>query len=381
MADPDRGTGDAYASNRKVEGMDTVKFKILIILGCCLWLGTLCEAVSLNVSEGSASQLIRFAAQTENINVVMDSSIDTKVSVNIQNMPARDAIHQIVLASGLTMMEREGTLFIGRGQGLMDQLGKVHVIPVQYADLGELKGEVELYVPKVAVDVNSRSLLIYGTREEAAKVQELVRKLDVPARQVALEARVVAVKQDAADKMGVSWEWSKIPHDFTYNAQLDLLLAQGKAKVLSKPNIVTMQGREAVINIGGEVPVPAVSVTNSTTTTSIEYRPAGIILKCRPFVNADGYIDSVLHIEVSAPTFVKEMKAYSFQKRSVDTQVRLQDGETLVIGGLISKEEEKQFAKIPFLGDIPILGQLFQNRSSRTSNEEIMIFIKAQILQ
>ena len=61
--------------------------------------------------------------------------------------------------------------------------------------------------------------------------------------------------------------------------------------------------------------------------------------------------------------------------------MRLQDGETLVIGGLISKEEEKQFAKIPFLGDIPILGQLFQNRSSRTSNEEIMIFIKAQILQ
>lgn len=401
---------------------------VLVLAICLLW-PTSCAALSMNVAGGSAGQLIRFAAREGNLNVVMDDGVDASVTIHLVDVPPREAISRVVAVSGLVMSQVGDTLYIGQGRSLAARLGSVHVIPIKYHDLEEMKGEVELYfrnkmaegrpkggrkkvpqgqrqsgdtnqhqlsvkgqkisweeissdkLPRVETDIETRSLLVYGTGEEAAEIRELVQRLDVPAKQVALEAKVVAVKKDEAEKLGVNWTWSKIPHDFTYDALLELMISRGKARVLSKPNIVTLQGREAVINIGGEVPVPAVSVTNTTTTTSIEYRPAGIILQCRPFVNDDGYIDSALHIEVSSPSYVKEMKAYSFQKRSVDTRVRLGDGETLVIGGLISKEEEKQFAKVPFLGDIPVLGQLFRSRSTKVSDEEIMIFITAQILQ
>ena len=415
----------------------------IIIMGLVMALmnvfwGTYCEALSMRVADGSAAELIRFAAREGNINVIIDSGADSHVSVNFQDISPRDAIDKIVLASGLSISEREGTLIIGRGKNIVSQLGQVHVIPVAYGDLEELKREAELYFqnkyltepkkaaknketksgkasenaisndinkesgkssqrvdvagnssysgsnisknPRVEVDINTRSLLVYGTPEEAREISQLLKRVDIPAPQVALEAKVVAMKREDLEKLGVTWEWTKIPHDFTYDATLDLLISKGKAKVLSRPNIVTMQGREAVINIGGEVPVPEVSITNTTTTTSIKYRPAGILLQCRPFVNEDGYIDSLLNIEVSAPSYVKEMNAYSFQKRSAQTRVRLKDGETLVIGGLISREEIKQLQKIPFLGDIPILGNLFKATSSKVTEEELTIFIKATIL-
>ena len=105
---------------------------------------------------------------------------------------------------------------------------------------------------------------------------------------------------------------------------------------------MTLQGQEAIINIGSEVPVPTVSTTNATTTTSIKYREAGIILKCIPQVNEDGFITVKVHTEVSSPLYVSDMKAYRFQKRSADTIVRLKDGETMVIGGLIGSDEARQ---------------------------------------
>ena len=420
-------------------GRKIIIIGLLMALMNVFWgIYTRCEALSMRVADGSAAELIRFAAREGNINVIIDSGADSQVSVNFQDISPREAIDKIVLASGFSISEREGTLIIGRGKNIVSQLGQVHVIPVAYGDLEELKREAELYFqnkyltepkkaaknketksgkasenaisndinkesgkssqrvdvagnssnsgsnisknPRVEVDINTRSLLVYGTPEEAREISQLLKRVDIPAPQVALEAKVVAMKREDLEKLGVTWEWTKIPHDFTYDATLDLLISKGKAKVLSRPNIVTMQGREAVINIGGEVPVPEVSITNTTTTTSIKYRPAGILLQCRPFVNKDGYIDSLLNIEVSAPSYVKEMNAYSFQKRSAQTRVRLKDGETLVIGGLISREEIKQLQKIPFLGDIPILGNLFKATSSKVTEEELTIFIKATIL-
>ncbi|MBQ1415970.1 MAG: type II and III secretion system protein, partial [Selenomonas sp.] len=158
------------------------------------------------------------------------------------------------------------------------------------------------------------------------------------------------------------------------------LLSDGKADILARPNITTIQGHEAVINIGGDVPVPTQSVTDSTTTTTVTYRQAGIILRCTPRVNANGEITAQVHTEVSTPEFVTDLKAYRFQKRSADTTVRLQDGETMVIGGLIGSEDSRTMSKIPFLGDIPILGAFFKHVQHSHTESEVMIFLKAHVL-
>lgn len=289
---------------------------------------------------------------------------------------------------------------------------------------------------KVMIDESENTISFYGTLKQYEQIKNFLQEQDKPQRQVSLEAKVTAIQKDAAKDLGVSWEWSKLPqspeheitydtvkhtvinedgskeeitdylpvdevtrkwnddenipgvirfgkgvdgypYEFYYAAKIDALISDGKANILARPNITTIQGKEAVINIGSEVPVPTVSTTNSTTTTSIKYREAGIILKCTPRVNEDGIITVKVHTEVSSPMYVEDMKAYRFQKRSADTIVRLKDGQTMVIGGLIGSDEAKQMSKIPFLGDIPILGNLFKHIQKSKSDTEVMIFLTA----
>ncbi|MFR4446652.1 MAG: type II secretion system protein GspD [Megamonas funiformis] len=289
---------------------------------------------------------------------------------------------------------------------------------------------------KVMIDESENTISFYGTLKQYEQIKNFLQEQDKPQKQVSLEAKVTAIQKDAAKDLGVSWEWSKLPqspeheitydtvkhtvinedgskeeitdylpvdevtrkwnddenipgvirfgkgvdgypYEFYYAAKIDALISDGKANILARPNITTIQGKEAVINIGSEVPVPTVSTTNSTTTTSIKYREAGIILKCTPRVNEDGIITVKVHTEVSSPMYVEDMKAYRFQKRSADTIVRLKDGQTMVIGGLIGSDEAKQMSKIPFLGDIPILGNLFKHIQKSKSDTEVMIFLTA----
>lgn len=289
---------------------------------------------------------------------------------------------------------------------------------------------------KVMIDESENTISFYGTLKQYEQIKNFLQEQDKPQKQVSLKAKVTAIQKDAAKDLGVSWEWSKLPqspeheitydtvkhtvinedgskeeitdylpvdevtrkwnddenipgvirfgkgvdgypYEFYYAAKIDALISDGKANILARPNITTIQGKEAVINIGSEVPVPTVSTTNSTTTTSIKYREAGIILKCTPRVNEDGIITVKVHTEVSSPMYVEDMKAYRFQKRSADTIVRLKDGQTMVIGGLIGSDEAKQMSKIPFLGDIPILGNLFKHIQKSKSDTEVMIFLTA----
>ena len=409
---------------------------------CLMLLGSgRADAMSLNVQDGDVGELLRSIARMGNINIILDRSVTGSISLKVDEAEPEEMLMQIIRAGGFDAT-RDGNTWIVAGRGNLQQgFGSVHVLPVKYAPLQDIKNAVAMYFEqgeskgdsekpakdgtkpqrdaerkrqRVLADVSTGSLMVYGTAEDARKARELVQKLDVPARQVSIEAKVVSVNKEDASKLGIQWDWTTLPqynydgdeakrpvfeksgtaggivsfgkgpggkpYEWQFSAAIEAMVSHGKADVLSRPNIVTMQGQEAVINIGGEVPVPTVSTTNSTVTTSIEYRPAGIILRCLPMVNEDGYITSKIHTEVSSPQYVEEMNAYSFQKRSADTMVRLKDGETMVIGGLISSEEIKSMSKVPFLGDLPILGNLFKSVHSSVTNSEIFIILKAKIV-
>ena len=275
---------------------------------------------------------------------------------------------------------------------------------------------------RVLVDRSTNTLLFYGTESEALSVREIISALDVVPRQVSLEAHVVAISKQAAKELGVDWSWSALPQyprtesdndghwqvgerntgmggtnipgiirfgrgpegvpfEFYYSAAIHALITDGRAKMLARPNITTVQGHEALINIGAEVPVPRVATSNNVTTTGIDYREAGIILRYTPRVTEDGNIVARVHTEVSTPVFVEDLKAYRFQKRSADTTVRLKDGETMVIGGLIDSDESRSLSKIPFLGDLPVLGAFFRSVRTSKTETELMIFLTAHVIE
>ena len=279
---------------------------------------------------------------------------------------------------------------------------------------------------RIFVNPEVNALVLFGTQAEYERAKKILESLDVELKQVSVEAKIVAIDKDASKNLGIEWTWSSapqyperdieiretnsgnfvetekytrqvnentgygilqfgrgpegIPFEWYYGAKINALVTNGKAKILSRPNVTTIQGREAIINVGSSVPIPRVDVSNSITTTSIEYKDAGIILKYTPRVNADGSITATIHTEVSTPQYVSDLKAYRFNTRSADTTVTVRDGEPMVIGGLIGAEESKSLSKIPFLGDLPILGALFRNHKSGKSESELMIFLTAHVL-
>ena len=453
--------------------------KLTGCIGCmmcfCLWLPAAeAEPMSLHVTDGDVRTILDSTASLGGINLVLDDAVQGTLTLHLDAVEPEEALQLIARARGLTLVRSGDAVIIGQADTIGESFYRMHVFSVKHADLKMLQQAVNLSLQqagipaktqnirqgeasetgskavgqveslrqkeRVLVDYMTNSLLLYGSDAEAEQVQQLLDVLDVPVQQVSLEARVVAIQKDASKKLGIEWEWSKLPQypnttndyesvrhsvlnadgtyttvyeevprttterawrsdgsvpgivrfghgpegrpfEWYYAAKLQALITDGKANLLAKPNITTLQGREAVINIGGEVPVPTVATTNATTTTSISYRPSGIILRYTPRVNEDGYITAEVHTEVSSPLYVEELKAYRFQKRSADTMVRLRDGETMVIGGLIGSEESRSLSKIPFLGDLPILGAFFRSVRNTKADSEIMIFLTAHVLK
>ncbi len=422
------------------------------------------EAMSLTGSALDVRQAILSTARLGKFNVVLDDEITGTISLNLKDMAPVDILSAIAAVKNLTVEERAPGLFIVvAAKGNM--LRQARSFPIKYANPAHILAVVRETLgingdtsrsgaalgkndeaaskivatsvndPRIAIDAATNTLVLYGTPTEAGTVERILRQIDIPARQISLEAKVMALDKSATKDLGVEWSWSSLPQypkretdyethsrviedadgtrhtvtyevprttvtrsygngaipgiiqfgkgpegypfEFYYEAKLNALITDGKAKMISHPNIVTLNGQEAIINIGGEIPVPKTVATNTTATSSVEYKKVGIILRCTPRVNDDGFITSDVHTEVSSPVYVPEMRAYRVENRAADTTVRLKDGETMVIGGLIGSEEAKSFTKVPFLGDIPLFGALFRNEKRSKSDSEIMIFLTA----
>jgi protein transport protein HofQ/type IV pilus assembly protein PilQ len=170
-------------------------------------------------------------------------------------------------------------------------------------------------------------------------------------------------------------------HGYTarFQATLNALYTNKKANILATPRIITIPGKQASIFIGDHIPVTTEKVSNGSTTTTTEYVDAGIKLSYTPVVSEDGYITAAVHTEVSTASLVSELKNYKITSRTADTNVRMRNGETLIIGGLINEEEQKNLQKVPFLSNIPILGELFKNRTTSKVKTEVMMILTPYI--
>lgn len=262
---------------------------------------------------------------------------------------------------------------------------------------------------KISAEPLSNTIMFLGPEKEAFYVKQTINSIDFPSYQVTLEAKILALSKGASKSLGVNWNWDPIPQredsnssadntnsssttnnqgnfkfgrgfSFKFGATLNALQSQGKAKILATPRIITLPGKEASIFIGDHIPVQTEQHNSSGTYTSTKYIDAGIKLQYTPIVNKEGtMVTSAVHTEVSTPSLISEIKNYKITSRTADTNVRLKNGETLIIGGLISNEEQKTLQKIPFLGDIPVLGNLFKNHNNSKEKNEVILILTPYI--
>jgi general secretion pathway protein D len=180
---------------------------------------------------------------------------------------------------------------------------------------------------------------------------------------------------------------------FTYSALsanfsvvLNALSAVTQVKVLSSPTLTVLDNHTAKLQVGDQVPViseSATSGTTGTTTTSIQMKDTGVILGVTPRISSNGHILLDIEQEVSdvVSTTTSTINSPTIRQRKVSSTVEVGDGQSIVIGGLVQEQEQKNTDAIPVLGKLPVIGAAFRNRANQTKRTELMIFIRTRIMR
>jgi type II secretory pathway component GspD/PulD (secretin) len=264
------------------------------------------------------------------------------------------------------------------------------------------------------------TLVFQGPAAEVAKAIAFAKVLDAPPPQVQIEAKVVDINIDDMKKWGLDWDFlnsstvndapgqskfsgtipagtdpltsasftiSKFFNDFRYTVKIDAMLRNYNAKILASPRVSVLDSRYAQIFIGDEVKyVESISQTPTGQNITIGTVKAGIQLNVAPRISPeDGTITMNIHPEVSMIYDYLEVPGGGslpqIARRYADTTIRVKDGETIVIGGLIREDDLKTVKKVPLLGELPLLGYLFTNYKLNKTRNEIVIFITPRIVK
>jgi pilus assembly protein CpaC len=168
-------------------------------------------------------------------------------------------------------------------------------------------------------------------------------------------------------------------------AKLNMLVNEGKGKVLSRPKLVCLSGKEAEFLVGGEIPIVTTTTSSGgNVSTNVEFRKYGVNLKIKPVVK-DNEIDTTINTEVSDVDWgnavtVSGTKIPAFASRSASTQVYLKDGQTIFLAGLIKNKDSTNISGVPFLKDVPFLGAIFRSKSLQKSDTELVISLTPTIV-
>ncbi len=251
-----------------------------------------------------------------------------------------------------------------------------------------------------AVDSLSRLLILQGRKYDVKKALSILEMLDVKSPQIKIEAKFTALSETGEKKLGVSWSWgefSKVevsrnrwhrePVDF--GAKLDALIANGDGTLLASPSLICLEGKPGQFFVGDEIRyVTQISVaTNGAPTVTTDTANVGVQLSVVGAVTDDGNITLNLHPEVSTLKLDTSMRSEAgitlpvITRRFTDHVLRVKNGETIVIGGLILDSELDSLSKVPVLGDLPLFGHLFRHRNKTKERSEVVVFITASIVE
>lgn len=275
----------------------------------------------------------------------------------------------------------------------------------------------------VASETSQLLVLYQADRpEQLRRAQRLLEQvIDVPARQILVEGMVLEVSRDGLDQLGVQWyeqrgeqtltlgslavgngntlnfvkdSAANLPYQFV--AKIQALVRSGKAEVLSRPSVLTLDNRQATIRVGTDIPIAtskdASSAAEARVSFSFQYLPTGILLNVRPRASRDGReVSMLIDTTVSATVAGKDLEVRSaagavlasaptIATRRVQTYARIANNTPLIIGGLVSRDSTSNQDKVPLLGDLPLVGKLFGAEKNMDNKREVIIVLTPTVM-
>jgi len=260
------------------------------------------------------------------------------------------------------------------------------------------------------LDAQQNNIMINTTASKYKEILSHIEKLDKTPKQILIEVTIAEVTLNEQLKYGLQWYFQKgtgitpYPHQKTFsinngfsgsifdgsiNVVLDALAKDNLIHVLSSPKLIVLDREAASINVGSQVPVltsdttsASTSSTDTTRTQTVQYKNTGIILNVTPYVNSQGILTLNISQTVSevATDTTSSINSPTILNRSIETKVALKSGETVMLGGLIKNSKNKNKAKVPLLGDLPLFGALFNSTDHNNEKTELFITVKPTVL-
>jgi len=343
-------------------------------------------------------------------NLVTDSSVQGTITLRLLDVTCEEALRFVLEANGLAFRRLGKNLIVGSAEKLAPppEVPETISYHLSYGDVNAIRAAVAAAVPgvRVAVDPRTNALLITGTSAQHEEVVKVLGSLDIKIPQVVIQVNVVEINTTAERNLGLFNSTTGIGTGagfgnvvldsanrritFTLtdasliNFRLQALINEGKARILTAPRVATLDGNKATIVLGQKIPVFTSTTVGGQLQTTVSYQDVGVKLVTTPRVNSDEVITLSLTPEVStlgAPVTSGGQQAFIVNTRNADTVLTVADGKTIVLGGLIDRSERTTILKVPLLGDIPILGELFRSSDTTTAETEVIFMITPQIVK
>jgi type IV pilus assembly protein PilQ len=397
--------------------------------------------ITLDVTNGNLQDVIKAIADQSDMQIITYGTISGEINAKLKNVPLTEALALLLGGTMFTFVQKDSIILIGDRNAATPSgqaLSKSELIHLNCIKADGVMQVLPKDIPpnNVKVIKEQNALLVSGTSEDIVSVKEFLRTIDIPTPQVSINAVILeysenlnkeygtnaylnradlrgkeystqpslayqqqaandavelgtsgaAIKKFFADLLGLTSGFGgktvidHLPDNFFWF--LRFLESQNMAKVLAQPSIVTLNGNKASINVNETQYFKLTTGSFTGTDYTIRFQPItfGIKLDITPWISKGGQITAEITPEVSNSSGNNADGYPNVSTRSISTTVRLDDGQTIVLGGLVKNQETEVHNKIPFLGDIPFIGFLFKTTAKTRIKSNLVVYITPHVL-
>ncbi len=418
------------------------------------------EKLSLNFQDIEIRSVLQLIADFTDLNLVASDTVSGRITLRLKKVPWDQALDIIMKTKSLDKRQIGNVLMVAPASELaardklelesrqqMSELAplRTEFIEVRYANAQEIfslfeqsNGEGEGVISgrgSVIVDERTNSIILTETADKISEFRTVLEQLDVPVKQVLIEARIVTASSNFSDALGVRWgglgvgnyndgsistqvggnlatideirqsdpstgisvssednlivdlgigsadatklSVGVVDDKYLLNLELSALESEGRAEVIARPKVITADKQEATISSGVEIPYQEAS---SSGATSVSFKSATLSLSVKPQITPDDRI--IMELEVKQDTVGAVFNGVpSINTNNIQTQVLVENGETIVLGGIFTTQVTQSETKTPFLGDIPYIGSLFKRHTESDDKQELLIFITPRLIK
>lgn len=363
--------------------------------------------------ETDIREALRDISAQSGVTIIPDDTVQGVVTLDLKDVPLEECLKMVLMGGGYTFKKIDDYYLVGAAvpdNPAFNRLTETKYIKTNYIKAKDVPQFLpEFFTDYIHVNEDVNMLAVTASPEIIARIEEDIAKIDIPPKQVMIQAIVTDFTKGMTKELGIDWEWKwdntkgvdstasgteameDLLGTFSYATtgeltrsvllKLNALIRKGEVKLRANPRIVTLDGQEATIFIGREEYYSIVSGPVNYPYTTLEAITAGITLKITPYISEIGDITVEIQPEVSDVTVeATKERLPVITKRQVNTKVRVEDGETVIIGGLTNKSEFERVTRVPVLGYIPIIGFFFKSKKKIVEETEVVVFITPSIL-